>query len=634
MPVLSPAGTVGLSTVTTTTTVTFAGPEEAGYSSWPPWTPGYDAPILAAVAARNPGFWDRYPLGHEPRTYTFTETLGYSAPGAPALIPAGNVTSTENVLMGFTYNGLQIPLAIEESLDIAGVNIFTFKAGFDLNWGFGLRLPAEVSLSGPAAVADGDTYRPSAVLTPLDWSADDYTNAGVAPWDGNEYVFKFEFFIGVKGTLLGFDICPQPPCPPTYWEQDIDQSASFATPLGPGSAFPVGTIPVEVFSYELPLPEGIPLPFDPVFSFTVNLNITPQLGSSGITADWRVPPGSDVTGSGTVTFTSAGTPVELGTVTVGSPEAGQNVRVELSNFRYAFDQFLIGVSAGLDFQLFGYGLWNQDFDIYTFDLSALTQITGLASLSVGAHTECTWDFNCAPSGPDNVVVISSLVGGPGSVAPPPPLLPLCADFDGSTAETIRAHIPDGTVTGGSVFCRSLVEDAAFVEAPAEIGNAEVLAHRVLQAVDVFGLLHNGSAATDFNVAPTICLRGSGALYYLDATVAPRALSELPSYAQSGYTCGSIPNAGTVVLVDDLPSVTGAAPGVTADVTPLNDCMVTTLAIVNLRAQPDPGSDVLRMVPYNVTLTAFERSADWFYVDYIGSRGWVNARFVTQPASCQ
>jgi hypothetical protein len=215
--------------------------------------------------------------------------------------------------------------------------------------GFGLRLPAEVSLTGPAMVAAGDTYRPSAVLTPLDWSADDYTAAGVAPHDGNEYVFFFRFFIGVQGTLLTYDICPVPPCPATYWEQNIDQSASFTTPLGPGSAFPVGTIPIEVFNYEQPLPAGIPLPFDPVFSFTINLNITPswdRLESRQTGA--RCLPAARPGRFGHVTSADAS---KLGTVTVTDPEAGSAIEVELSNFQYWFDQFLIGVSAGIDFTL-------------------------------------------------------------------------------------------------------------------------------------------------------------------------------------------------------------------------------------------------------------------------------------------
>jgi hypothetical protein len=106
------------------------------------------------------------------------------------------------------------------------VLVFYFKAGFELDWAFGLRLPAEVSLTGPATVEVGDSYHPSAVLNPLDWSADDYTQAGVSAEDGNEYLMRFAFFIGVQGTILGEDLCPS-----CYWERAFDESASFSTPL-------------------------------------------------------------------------------------------------------------------------------------------------------------------------------------------------------------------------------------------------------------------------------------------------------------------------------------------------------------------------------------------------------------------
>jgi hypothetical protein len=637
-PGLTPGSGISPYTVVTTTTLYFAGPEQAGYQTWPrlvideSMDPGgngtvavgdYTDQYRAAIAAQSPGFWDQYEFGYEPRTYIITETLGYSVSGSPARIPAGEVTTTEDILMGFTYTGPHWLYYIEEELwtpTVPSLLVFYFKAGFELDWAFGLRLPAEVSLSGPATVEVGDSYYPAAVLNPLDWSADDYTQAGVAAEDGNEYLMRFAFFIGVQGTVLGEDICPS-----CYWERSFDESASFTTPLGPGDAFPLTTVNIAIFEYSIPF-----------FSFAINLGLQPQLGSSRITADWRALPSSHATGSGSVAFTSAGTPVPLGEVVVTDQGSGNKAKVELSNFQYWFDQFLIEILASLDFQLFGYGVWNPEVSIYTFDLSVLTQITGLDSLSVGRHTQCDWLFNCGFVGPDNVLVLSSLLPSAGAAgAAAAPSAPLCADLNGTTTETIRAYVPPDTVTDGSVFCRSLVENSVFVQDSAEIGKPEVLERGVIQAVDVFALFHDGSPTAWFNHAPTICLRGSGTLLYLDATAAPRTVAELPVYVQSGYTCGSIPNAGTVVLVNDSPTVINTAPNPTSAGTTaaLNDCMVTTSHIVNLRTQPDANSPVVRMVPYNVTLTAFERSAGWFYVDYIGSRGWVSAEFVSPQGSC-
>jgi hypothetical protein len=75
-PMLAPGGAGGSYAVTTTTTLTFAGPEEAGYSSWPQWTldesfnpsgalgaGGYIEQIKAAVAAQNPVFGIYMSLG-------------------------------------------------------------------------------------------------------------------------------------------------------------------------------------------------------------------------------------------------------------------------------------------------------------------------------------------------------------------------------------------------------------------------------------------------------------------------------------------------------------------------------------------------------------------------------------------
>ena len=63
----------------------------------------------------------------------------------------------------------------------------------------------------------------------------------------------------------------------------------------------------------------------------------------------------------------------------------------------------------------------------------------------------------------------------------------------------------------------------------------------------------------------------------------------------------------------------------------SDCMVTTTHALNFRATPN--GTVLRVLPYNVTLTAFKRTEGWFYVDYHSERGWISADYVTPVGSC-
>ncbi|WP_162909333.1 Calx-beta domain-containing protein [Aggregatilinea lenta] len=212
-------------------------------------------------------------------------------------------------------------------------------------------------------------------------------------------------------------------------------------------------------------------------------------------------------------------------------------------------------------------------------------------------------------------------------------VPLCTDFDGSTNEIIRANVPQGTVTDGGVFCRVLVDNSVFVRQSAEVGKPDVLGRGVLQAVDVFALYQDGTSTQFFNNSISVCLQGEGAFLYLDATAAPRTVVELPVVVRDGYTCAIVPNAGTVVLVNGTASMTNAIPANSGFTTSLTGCMVTTRYILNLREQPGETSAVIRMLPYNVTLTAFERMDNWFYVDYEGLRGWVSANYVTPQGTC-
>ena len=73
------------------------------------------------------------------------------------------------------------------------------------------------------------------------------------------------------------------------------------------------------------------------------------------------------------------------------------------------------------------------------------------------------------------------------------------------------------------------------------------------------------------------------------------------------------------------------PPVTPTPSTLDGCMVNTLNILNMRETP--GGTVLRILPYAVTLTAFQRVGDWVEVDFYGLRGWISAKHVTFVGSC-
>jgi hypothetical protein len=126
--------------------------------------------------------------------------------------------------------------------------------------------------------------------------------------------------------------------------------------------------------------------------------------------------------------------------------------------------------------------------------------------------------------------------------------PLCADLDGTTNTIIRARVPGGTVTNGSVYCRVLVQDSEIsLQGASEVGSIDAINLGVIQAVDVFGM--SGSLSVPrWNSSITACLQGSGRFFYLDALTAPRVLSQLPAWTEGIYTCATVYNAGTILLV--------------------------------------------------------------------------------------
>jgi hypothetical protein len=119
--------------------------------------------------------------------------------------------------------------------------------------------------------------------------------------------------------------------------------------------------------------------------------------------------------------------------------------------------------------------------------------------------------------------------------------PLCPDFFGTTNEAIRANIPGGTAPGANVYCKLITN-------PYEIGIQSVIDRGVITAVDISALAGGGSSVTRFNNPIEVCLSGSGAFLFLDANNSPRYAQQLDAYDSGGYTCASVPNAGTVVLV--------------------------------------------------------------------------------------
>ena len=71
------------------------------------------------------------------------------------------------------------------------------------------------------------------------------------------------------------------------------------------------------------------------------------------------------------------------------------------------------------------------------------------------------------------------------------------------------------------------------------------------------------------------------------------------------------------------------------VTPLSNCRVTPLDILNFRETADANSAVLTMIPYDYTVEAIARTGDRFNVIFGDNNGWITAssQFVETDGNC-
>lgn len=403
--------------VTSKTVIQFANPEQAGYEQWPPLTfnklasPGtqgtvtvdYTEAYREYMEKQSPGIWQTYEFGHEPRNHTIVETFEIVYPersSSPATAFMGIQAETaEDILMGFTYSGPHIDLSIEDSLTIPcplpfcdDIEVYDFKAGVDLDWAFGLRLPAAANLTGPDQLVLGSPFSLASALTPQDWAAANYNNFGVAPENGNEFVARFNYFIGIRGEILGQDLCELIFGVQCFSEENRDISKSFATPFGSGSSFPISD-----------LSETIPIIDLGIIEWDITFLLQPQVGSDKITADWQA--SGDASGSGQITYSSPGSPVSFGPINACNLGPGNQAQIELANFQYFFNQFAI------EFKITNRLTIDVGFDDFSFEETVtlgldLSSIFGGLGLQVGRHMQCDALFNCTATGPDNTLNLS------------------------------------------------------------------------------------------------------------------------------------------------------------------------------------------------------------------------------------
>jgi len=172
---------------------------------------------------------------------------------------------------------------------------------------------------------------------------------------------------------------------------------------------------------------------------------------------------------------------------------------------------------------------------------------------------------------------------------------------------------------------------------AGVGNQTVFDIGFIDAVDVWGNLGPGVE---------LCFPWVGAIMFLDAATAPRALSSLESYSSGGMTCAYLNRAGTAVLVQGQPTTT-TSPAVVSEPEPapepvaepvvsepsVDGCPIRTTGHINFRAAPSLDAEKLGVVLRGSTVGAISRIWGWYQINHLGRTGWIGGRYVAEIGNC-
>ncbi|MBN8621271.1 MAG: putative Ig domain-containing protein, partial [Anaerolineae bacterium] len=179
--------------------------------------------------------------------------------------------------------------------------------------------------------------------------------------------------------------------------------------------------------------------------------------------------------------------------------------------------------------------------------TAVGTYTGTVTATNGTLPDATQNFT---------IVIGTVPVAPAVVElPAAPPAPLCTNVNFDENAGLRAHAPFDSM---EVNCRMLIENGQYfnwnggpLTNAGQIGNQSVLDLGVTQAVDVFSPV--GRAQFEGDVV--ICLRGTGTLIYFNANQSPRTPQVITGWttpAFPGFTCGTLYQPGTLVLVSRPP----------------------------------------------------------------------------------
>jgi uncharacterized repeat protein (TIGR01451 family) len=515
-----------------TSTLTFTLTNPAGNPAQPPWLTFTDTlPLNVAVVALGANTCGTAGIGMTPGG-VYSLTLFDATVGAGPSTCTLDVTVTSSVPGTYTNDATNISGA-SSNLSTAGLS-----ATLTVN-------PAAVTTLSKAFAPDAILVGETSTLTFT------ITNPAGNPAQTG-LTFTDEMPLNVFPTAIGTNTCGA----------TVNLSA-----IGGGAAFievTGGSIGAGPATCTLNVPVTSDTPGTYVNNDSNISNLSPNLSAAGLTATLTVESGGqprlikrftptsiELGRTASLTFTiinAAGAPAQTGlgftdTLPAGltvsgipaTPQCGGMVSVSADHTAITFTGG--SLAAGEASCSITVTVTGDTPGTYTNDAS---NISNLSNLVTGANMTTTLTITEGP--------VVQPTDEPSAEDHARAQAPLCALIGGGTNPIVRADVQSGTVTDGSVFCRILAQNSVYILNPAEVGIQSVVDLGVIHAVDVFGLRHDSRSEPHFNYGVKVCLQGTGRLLYLDATQAPRPVTLLTSTEESGYLCGIVPNAGTVVLV--------------------------------------------------------------------------------------
>lgn len=422
-----------LVTVMGVTTLDYASPSDAGLSKWPSFIIKKGTNLQGTGTIKEGNYTnyviDKAPqifghgkavFGHEARRTIIVETLQAhttlqtTTTPFPKIIPPHSQLA-KNVLMGFSIPPQNIDWTIAATSQSCTyvflfgntcVTWYDFKAGFQLAYGLGIRLPATVSITGPNSMVASTTSTLKTTLTPKNFNSADYQAVGVQSnelYNGDEFIANENVFLGITLSSFGQSLI--------NWAiaSDIDLASdcgcpNFTTPFGKDAngnqkVFPIHPITLDSTQTNLKLNVyGADIGF--------GIQLQPLLGSNKIAATWTTG-GNSVPSSGTVTYTDdpTTTPAALApTIPITSGHTTSPATLSIDQFTYYFNQFKIGISANVQFGgIVSFVPATSYYPLYTLDL-------GNTGLKLGQHagtTGITYSIPVIPACPIGYVYDAS-----------------------------------------------------------------------------------------------------------------------------------------------------------------------------------------------------------------------------------